>query len=97
MSIVVYGPQGCGKTRNKAALAAHFGLSNIIDDWSPGDTLPEDTLALTNTPGVEGAIAFSQENAPKMARIPFTDQFIPCTCGAQDKDDCACIRAAIRS
>lgn len=59
MSTVIYGPQGCGKTTHKAALAAHFGLSHVIDDWNPTDPLPENTLALTNVPGVEGAIAFS--------------------------------------
>ena len=34
-TIVVFGPQGCGKTRNAEALAAHFGLRFIVDDWSP--------------------------------------------------------------
>lgn len=58
MSIVIYGPQGCGKSRNKAALAAHFGMGQVIDDWNPGGPLPENTLALTNVPGVEGAIDF---------------------------------------
>ena len=59
MSIVVYGPQGCGKTRNKTALQAHFGMGQVIDDWKPGDPLPENTLALTNVPGVAGAIEYS--------------------------------------
>ena len=59
MSTVIYGPQGCGKTRNKAALAAHFGPGQVIDDLMPGDPLPEDALALTNFPEVEGAIEFS--------------------------------------
>ena len=59
MSKVIYGPQGCGKTTHKAALAAHFGLSHVMDDWNPTDPLPENTLALTNVPGVEGAIEFS--------------------------------------
>ena len=58
MSIVIYGPQGCGKTTNKDALAAHFGTRHVIDEWVPCDQLPADTLALTNVPGVEGAIYF---------------------------------------
>jgi hypothetical protein len=58
MSLVIYGPQGCGKTRNALRLAAHFGLSHIIDEWQPGDLLPPDTLALTNAESVPGGIAF---------------------------------------
>lgn len=30
-SIVVYGPQGSGKTVNAKALAAHYGLSAIVE------------------------------------------------------------------
>lgn len=33
-SIVVYGPQGCGKTTAAQALATHFGLHTIVDDES---------------------------------------------------------------
>lgn len=29
----------------------------------------------------------------KRVRIPFTDIWIECTCGARDKDDCPCIKA----
>jgi hypothetical protein len=25
----------CGKTHNAAALAAHFGLDIVVDDWDP--------------------------------------------------------------
>jgi tRNA A37 N6-isopentenylltransferase MiaA len=31
-SVVVYGPQGCGKTTHAAALAKHFGLDTICDE-----------------------------------------------------------------
>lgn len=50
-SVIVYGPQGSGKTKNAAALAAHFGLTKIIDgDWTPGDRIPKTgALILTNT------------------------------------------------
>ncbi|TAA45677.1 hypothetical protein [Pseudoxanthomonas winnipegensis] len=34
-SVIVHGPQGCGKTRNAVALARHFGLSQILDDQDP--------------------------------------------------------------
>jgi|GEM_PF-4485601 replication-associated recombination protein RarA len=33
--IVVYGPPACGKTRNAEALAAHFGVNIVVDDWCP--------------------------------------------------------------
>lgn len=31
-SVLIYGPQGCGKTLNAKALAAHYGLANIVDE-----------------------------------------------------------------
>ena len=50
-SIIVHGPQGCGKTRNKVALARHFGLANTLDDQDP-HALPTgircNTLILTS-------------------------------------------------
>lgn len=33
-SILIYGPEGSGKTTNAARLAAHFGLEKIKDDGS---------------------------------------------------------------
>ena len=56
--VIVYGPQGCGKTRNAQAIAKHLGLTNIIDEWCPGYELPADTLALTDCRDVEGAVNF---------------------------------------
>lgn len=47
-SVIVYGPQGCGKTRNKQILLDHFGLSKVKDDFAPGDKLEPDTLYLTH-------------------------------------------------
>ena len=35
MSIIVYGPQGCGKTHHSQALRAHFKLSAVLDDHEP--------------------------------------------------------------
>ncbi len=32
-SVVVYGPQGCGKTRNAEALARHYGCAEIVDEF----------------------------------------------------------------
>lgn len=30
-SVIVHGPQGCGKTRNGQAMAQHFGLDRVIE------------------------------------------------------------------
>lgn len=60
MSIVITGPQGCGKSTNKEELAMHFGMKQVIDGWQPGDHLPETAVAFTNCKGVEGAIEFDK-------------------------------------
>lgn len=47
-SILVCGPEGCGKTRNAQAIAHSLGLTSVIDDWQRDDHLPkQDTLILT--------------------------------------------------
>jgi len=48
-SVVIYGPQGCGKTRNAKLLAKHFELKKIHDNWFIGDYVDKNnTLILTN-------------------------------------------------
>lgn len=59
MNVIVYGPQGCGKTCHKEALARHFGANLIIDEWNGSDPLPENSMALTNIEGIEGALNFA--------------------------------------
>jgi len=39
-NVFVYGPQGCGKTRNSAALAVHFARRIVIDGWEPRRPVP---------------------------------------------------------
>lgn len=74
--VIIYGPMGCGKTRNAAALAKLFCKSLIIDDWKPGMMLPNDALALT-CQFVDGAIAFDiafralPSNGFKTERAPY--------------------------
>jgi MoxR-like ATPase len=50
-SVLVYGPQGCGKTQNAKRLARHFGVSIIIDGEGLPDRLlkTQDALFLTNS------------------------------------------------
>lgn len=51
-TIVIHGPQGCGKTVHAAALAAAFGCTKIIDEWNGADPLLPGVLALTNAPQI---------------------------------------------
>jgi len=47
-AVIIYAPQGCGKTRNAAALAAYLGKSTIVDSWTLGDPLPPDSVCFTS-------------------------------------------------
>jgi len=48
-SVLVIGPQGCGKTSQASSIAKALGLSNIHDNWEPGAAVALlDTLVLTN-------------------------------------------------
>ncbi|GEM_PF-593228 len=48
-SWLVYGPEGCGKTRDSQAIADALGLTEVVDDWQPGDPAPiTKALVLTN-------------------------------------------------
>lgn len=53
MTLIVSGPQGCGKTRLAQEIAAHFGLSGLVDDWDGKSDLPKGALALTSVPVTE--------------------------------------------
>lgn len=47
-TVVVYGPEGCGKTLHAADIAAHFGLNEVFDGWTPFDSIKPGALMLTN-------------------------------------------------
>lgn len=50
-TMIVIGPQGCGKTKNANRIAKAFKLEKVIDGWQPGDPIPpKDALVLTNAP-----------------------------------------------
>lgn len=58
-SIVVHGPQGCGKTRNAERIKQYFGLDRIVDEGHLPYTLakgpklePDGVLYLTCEPPV---------------------------------------------
>lgn len=51
-SIVIYGPQGCGKSMNAQRLARRFGLAHVVDDvehWTQHALMGMGTLYLCNT------------------------------------------------
>ncbi len=68
-TVVIHGPQGCGKTRNAQALAAHFGCSRIVDDWNGQSKIEEGSLVLIN------AMVFRI----KASALPVGRRFVPFT------------------
>lgn len=59
--IVVYGPQGCGKTTNSAVLMQKLGCTSVVEMEAAGDlsALPPHTLVLTNEP-IAGALDYAE-------------------------------------
>ena len=48
-TVIVQGPMACGKTRNRVALARHFGCLIVVEDWNPAThRLTRNALHLTN-------------------------------------------------
>lgn len=68
--VVIYGPQGCGKSRHAEALAKHYGKARIIHEGRMVDRYPADALVLTNDSGVPGAIAFDDAMRAAGLRSP---------------------------
>ena len=48
MAAIIYGPHGSGKTANAERLAALFGATAIIEEWTADQPLPGCALVLTN-------------------------------------------------
>ncbi|NNM70196.1 MAG: hypothetical protein HKM00_09595 [Gallionella sp.] len=59
---VVYGPQGCGKTKHSAVLMQKLGCTSVIDIEDVVDlhALPADRLVLTNNPATAGALNYDE-------------------------------------
>lgn len=47
-SFFLFGPQGSGKSRNAQQLAELLGCTSIVDEWQPGQPVPEGALVLSN-------------------------------------------------
>lgn len=50
--VIVYAPQGAGKTTHAEALRKHYGCVRVVDDWKVGDLTCEGDLMLTNDESV---------------------------------------------
>lgn len=87
MSIIVYGPQGCGKTKHAEALRAHFNCDAVVDEaeWPKGQRelakfkAGNDLLLITadEVPaklGTENRRIYSFEDAAAEAGINLTGQ-----------------------
>lgn len=48
-TVIVHGPQACGKTRHAETLRRHFACREIIDNWLRGDAIVPGALHLTYT------------------------------------------------
>jgi hypothetical protein len=79
-AVIIYGPQGCGKSRHKGDLAAFYGKTLIIDGWTPDVRLPVESIALTSFGGIDGAIDFDDAMLAmrRAARKPY-DWNVPST------------------
>ena len=47
-TVLIHGPQGCGKSIHAARLAEHFGCGQVVDDWDGVSQVPSGVLLLTN-------------------------------------------------
>lgn len=63
-SIIIVGPQGCGKTLHSKALMQLFGVQRLADPWRPSQGMVPDCLHLTQV-------------APR-DDLPYVDERIEC-------------------
>jgi hypothetical protein len=90
-SVIVYGPQGCGKTRNAERIRKHFGLERIVDDFCGiiGPAFDKGILYLTcfDDPGYKKIglrmISFAEVAQQINDAIPLTEWFGPDTTPGQ--------------
>jgi hypothetical protein len=78
--VIVYGPQGCGKTRFAERIAKHFGLTKIVDEFIGVGNLRRGVLYLmteATAPWYADCEQFSFDEVAQQinAAIPMTDWF----------------------
>lgn len=57
--LIVYGPEGCGKTTNAERIRDFFGVQSYVDEWGPDQPKWPGAVHLTNIP-MPGAINYEQ-------------------------------------
>jgi hypothetical protein len=69
-TVIVHGPQGCGKTRNAEALRKRFGCKRVIELDTPRATVQPGCLHLCNElpPVTTGARVLSFAKAMTLVR-----------------------------
>jgi hypothetical protein len=75
-SIIVYGPQGCGKTRHAKVLARHFDLPKVLDTGVDGVTLarlPHTAFSNTLVLTCEDPGALPAQQRGQFQLIPYAD------------------------
>lgn len=65
-TLILVGPQGCGKSAHSKLLAQALGCSGVVDDWWPGQPVEPGQLHLTHSPVTSidpavGVVLFSDE------------------------------------
>lgn len=69
-SVIVHGPQGCGKTRNADAMRRHYGLQQVVEaDDIAGRTVPS-FGALVLTCDKDAANRMAEHGS--LRAVPFT-------------------------
>lgn len=65
-AVIVHGPMAIGKTTHAAALAAHFGVTIVVDDWDPRHhELVRGALHLTHSAVIlRGAVIHAFQDIP---------------------------------
>ncbi|WGG51803.1 hypothetical protein [Rugamonas sp. DEMB1] len=60
-AVFIHGPKGCGKTKNAAALCAHYGKSEAVDYDHDTKAIPDDVIVFLQepNPNFPRAIAFA--------------------------------------
>lgn len=62
--VVIYGPQGCGKTQAAEAFCEYYYCNEIVDDWTPGSNqeIPNNALVLTQKqPTISELLAIGED------------------------------------
>jgi hypothetical protein len=74
MSVIVVGPQACGKTRHAEVLRQHFKCDRVVDSWDGEALLPRNALALTHEEPLvaQGATIIRFRDACRQAGIPIS-------------------------